>query len=464
MMASQGTDSIVARWGALVAILLAQLMMVMDGTVIYTALPGIASALGLTPSTLSWVPNAYLLTLGGFILLGGRIGDLLGLKRVFIFASVGFMLASCAAGLAESAVGLIVSRACQGIAAAFVVPSGFSLLMLLFAAGAERERAIRLYTAVSGAGSALGLLAGGALTSFFSWRYVFFINLPVAVLLLMTGMRYLPATARMTGRFDLPGALTCTPGMILLVYGVVQSAQSDSSHVAVSMLTGAALLLAFIAIERRASYPMLPLSLFRSPQRSGAYVSKVLLVGGMLGTFFFLTQYAQNTLGLSAFDTALIFLPLSLAQCLVVIFVLPAFASRCRHRTLLVAGLLIASGGMLWLNGMEGQALQLTDFIAPMLLLGVGSGVALVPLALLGVHEVTPTQAAAASGLVNATHYLGGAAGTAVMVCLSGVLFDAASPPGAAAGPALTLPALSAVLFFAVAIIITMLTSDRQAR
>lgn len=448
----------VFQWGAFVAILLAQLMMVIDGTVIYTALPAIAADLGFLPSTLSWVPNIYMLILGGFMLLGGRTGDLLGQKRVFMWASMVFVVASCAAGLAESAAALIISRAGQGLAAAFAAPSAFSLLMLLFPVGPMRARAITGYIAVSGAGSALGLLAGGVLISAISWRCIFFINLPVGVLLLTVGGRYLPASTREAGRFDLAGAVTCTTGMILLAYGLVKSAQAGASDVALSLTAGIAFLLAFIAIEHRVSHPMLPLSLFRCPQRTGAYLSKLLLVGGMLGTFFFLTQYAQNRLGLSAFDTALIFLPLALMQFFVVIFVVPHFASRVTQRTLLIAGMLVALSGMLWLHRLDGSVPNVADFTGPMLLLGAGSGAALVPLALFSVYGVTPSQAGAASGMVNVTHYLGGAAGTAAMFCLSAAI----APERVNEEGALVVPTFCAALFFALAIVITVLTARKE--
>ncbi|MFK8258597.1 MFS transporter [Erwinia sp. AnSW2-5] len=443
------------------AILLAQLMIVVDGTVIYTALPAIAAELGLSTATLSWVPNIYMLTLGGFILLGARTGDLLGHKRVFIIANIVFIFASCSAGLADSFPGMLISRACQGIAAAFVAPTALSLLMLLFIHGPARERAIGFYTAVSGGGSALGLLAGGILTSWLSWRYVFFINLPLGFLLLVAGSRYLPASDKERGRFDIPGALTCTTGMILLVYGLVQTTQSAASHVVISLMAAAAFLLVFIVIERRVSQPMLPLSLFRCPQRTGAYLSKLLLVGGMLGTFFFLTQYAQNILGFSAFDTALIFLPLSLAQFIVVIFALPRLASCFSHRSLLIAGLLVASSGMLWLYNLDSRALQFADFMVPMLLLGTGSGAALVPLALFGVSGATTAESGAASGMVNVTHYLGGAAGTAVMLGLSEAVHSFFSSGISDGRQMMAISASCAALFFALAIVISLLTARR---
>lgn len=453
-----------ASQGALVAILFAQLMIVIDGTVIYTALPAIAEELGFSTSTLSWVPNIYMLTLGGFILLGGRTGDLLGHKRVFIIASIVFVFASCTAGLANSLPGMIISRACQGIAAAFIAPTALSLLMLLFVNGPEREKAIRLYTAVSGGGSALGLLLGGMLTSWLSWRYVFFINFPVGLLLLMAGVRYLPDSAKGRGRFDIPGALTCTTGMILLVYGLVQTTQSEASHVVIPLIMGATFLLAFIAIERRVSQPMLPLNLFHCPQRTGAYISKLLLVGGMLGTFFFLTQYTQNRLGFSAFDMALIFLPLSLAQLFVVIFVLPRLTSRLSHRSVLTAGLLIALCGMLWLYVLDDRMLQWGDFIMPVILLGVGSGAALVPLALFGVYGVTPAQAGAASGMINATHYLGGAAGTAAIFGLSEAVHLFITPDIPTDGQTMAIPSSAAALFFSLAIVISLLTARRGSQ
>lgn len=272
------------------AVLLAcQLMLALDGTVIYAALPSLRADLDLSRAGLSWVQNAYLLTFGGMLLLGARTGDIVGHRSVFVVATAVFTMASVIGGLAPSAAWLLAARALQGMAAAFAAPAALALLMIAFPEGGGRVRAIGFYTAMSGVGGALGLVLGGVLTDLLSWRWVLFINLPIGVLLTLIGPYCLHPSARGSGmRFDVPGALTATAGMGLLVGGLVWSATPGEKGAALACLAaGSLLLVAFVTIEQRTAQPIMPPALFASAERMGAYAGKMLLIGGMLGTFFF---------------------------------------------------------------------------------------------------------------------------------------------------------------------------------
>ncbi|WMY72586.1 MFS transporter [Buttiauxella selenatireducens] len=445
--------------GALIVILLAQLILVVDGTVVYMALPSIAMELDFPTTTLSWVLNAYMLTFGGLMLLGGCAGSHLGHKRIFITANMLFIAASCAAGIAGTPLWLIITRGLQGIAAAFAAPSAFALLMILFAQKHSRERALRLYTAVSGVGSAAGLVLGGILTSYFSWRYVFFINLPIGVLLLMGGIHYLPTDKQKSGkRLDIAGALTCTTGMFLLVYGLIQAAEKNPGYAGNSVIAALLILALFVIIEKRSQDPVLPLSLFSNSLRTGAYLSKFMMIGGMLGTFFFLTQYCQTQLGYSALETALLFLPLSLSQLIMVVYGCPRLLRALGPRKLLLCGFSLAIAGMLWLCLVATDSLQIIDLLPAVILLGMGSGAALVPLAILGTSDITSSEVGAASGVVNATHYLGGAVGTAVIICVADFVLPSILDMQGSSSNQMVISAVCSMLFFACSILLTLFT------
>lgn len=407
------------RQSVFFAILLTQLMIVIDGTVIYTALPSIAADLNVESAALSWIPNAYLLTFGGLLLLGGRTGDIIGHKPVFNTATLLFVIASYSAGLAESACWLNIFRAAQGIAAAFLAPSALALLMIYSPKGIERERTIKYYTAVSGIGSAFGLVLGGIITTYFSWRYLFFLNIPIGIIVFIIGVKRISLNPVGTpGRFDILGALVCTFGMTLLVYGLIQATNNDNMHSYLPILIGTTLILSLIFIEQRATQPIIPLSLFSCSARSGAYISKLLMIAGMLSMFFFLTQYTQAVLSYTPIETAIIFIPLSLSQFLMVTIGVAKFIANCGRRNTLILGLLITLSGMLWLSMINYRDIAYFDFLLPMLLLGMGSGTALVPLASFGVKGVENIEMGSASGLMNVTHYLGGALGIATTIYL----------------------------------------------
>lgn len=460
---------------ALAVVLACQLMVVLDGTVIYAALPHLRADLRLARADLSWVQNAYMLTFGGFMLLGARIGDILGHRRVFLTASAVFVLASSAGGLTQSLHGLLIARGLQGIAGAFAAPSALALLMLLFPEGAARVRAIRLYTAVSGGGSAAGLVLGGVLTDFVSWRWVLFINVPIGALLLMLGPRCLPEAPRDGGHFDAMGALTVTLGTSLLVYGLVRCVPDGAGHAGVlaSLIAAGLLLTTFVLIEKGARQPITPLSLFANAQRSGAYAGRMLLIGGMLGTFFFLVQYVQDVLEFSAFRAGLAFLPLSVTQFLMVMYGVPRLMPRLGGKGLLAGGLLIAASGMVCLSRVNADTEFFADLALPIMMLGIGTGAALVPLTTAGIAGVAPRDAGAASGLINATHYIGGALGTAVVVFIVDLMRSRAALSRALTGPtsesgakaelthALSVSAATSAAFFVLALLIVLVTIRR---
>jgi EmrB/QacA subfamily drug resistance transporter len=404
----------------LAVILVCQLMVTLDVTIVNVALPKIQTSLGFSTTSLSWVINAYALTFGGLLLLGARAGDLLGRRRTFL-AGIGlFTLASLAGGFAGSAGWLLAARAIQGVGAALAAPSALALLTTMFAEGRERMRAIGYYTAVSIGGSAVGLVAGGILTQWASWRWVMFVNVPIGVALLVTARAVLPETAGNTGHFDIAGALTSTVGMAALVFGFVQAATDGWGQATTlgSFAVGAALLCAFVRIETRAQAPITPLRLFGDRGRVVAYVSRLLLVAGMFGMFFFLTQFLQDVLGYSPLITGLGFLPLTVA-----LFVSSQagarLSSRIPGRTVMVGGFSVSTLGLLWVSQLSVHSGYLS-VLGPLVLVGVGNGLAFVPLTALALTGVEPRDAGAASGLVNVTQQVGGAIGLAVLVTVFG--------------------------------------------
>jgi EmrB/QacA subfamily drug resistance transporter len=401
------------------------LMIILDISVVITALPSIHRDLGLSTTGLSWVQNAYTLTFGGLLLLGARAGDILGRRQVFVTGIALFTFASMLGGLAQSPAWLLGARALQGVGAAIAAPSTLALLTISFAEGPERTRAVAWYSAVAGAGGSLGLLLGGMLTSWISWRCGLFINVPLGAALIWLAPRYLPETARRRdGHFDLAGALSSTLGMTALVYGLVRAAEQgwgDAGTLA-SFAAASALLAYFVANERRAEQPITPLRLFSSRERVGAYLARILAVGAMFSTFFFLTQYLQVVQGYGALAAGCAFLPLTLSV-FAMVRVVPRIAARVGEVRILAAGLTTALAGMLWLGQISPGSDYLTQMAAPLILLGIGMGAALTPLTTAGMAGVADADAGAASGLINVAHQLGGTLGVGGLI----TVFAAAS-------------------------------------
>jgi EmrB/QacA subfamily drug resistance transporter len=410
----------------LLAIILASyLMIVLDVSIVITALPKIHHALGFSSTGLSWVQNAYTLAFGGLLLLGARAGDILGRRRMFVVGIAVFTAASLAAGLALSATWLLAARAAQGVGAAIAAPSTLALLTTSFPEGPQRTRAVAYYGAVAGGGGSVGLVLGGILTDWISWRAGLFINVPVGIALITAALRYLPETERRSGHFDLAGAFASTLGMTSVVYGIVRAAEDGWTDplTLTALAAGAALLALFVVNERRAEQPITPLRLFASRERSGAYVSRVLFVGAMFGMFFFLTQYLQQVRGFAPLEAGVAFLPLTLVMFSMVL-VVPRLTARLGSARLLAGGIATALVGMTWLSQISAATPYLTGIAVPMMILGVGAGAAFTPLTASGVAGVSPADAGAASGLVNVAHQLGGSLGLGVLV----TVFASATP------------------------------------
>lgn len=429
--------------GSVLAIIVASyLMIVVDISIVITGLPRIQASLGFSPAQLSWVTNAYTLAFGGLLLLGARLGDIFGRRRMFIAGLSLFTLASMAIGSAQSAGWLLAARAVQGAGAAVLAPSTLALLSTHFAEGPARTRALSMYAAAAGVGATLGLVLGGLFADLVSWRAGFFINLPIGVLLIVAARRHIAETRPQPGDFDLGGALSSTLGMTALVYGLVRAADVGWHDGLVSAaLTGGLLMIAaFVVIERTVRQPILPLRLLARRERAGAYLARMLFLGGAVGFWFFSTQLLQGVLHLRPLLAGLAFLPVTLPNFAAAIAV-PRLARRYGNERLLLAGLMLGVLGLLWLGLAGADAGYWADVAPPMLLIGLGQGLLLAPLTAAGVAGVGREDAGAASGLVNVAHQLGGALGLGVLV-----LVFASAAPAAAQDSAALAHRISAVM------------------
>jgi EmrB/QacA subfamily drug resistance transporter len=401
---------------ALAVIAAAQLMVVLDATIVNIALPSIQRALNFSPTGLEWVINAYSLTFGGLLLLGGRAGDLFGRRRIFVTGIALFTLGSLAGGFASSAAWLIAARAAQGIGAAIVAPTALSLIADTFSEGPERNRALGVYAAVAGAGGAAGLLLGGLLTDLASWRWVLFVNVPIGVVLAIAAPRVLATSQRRPGRLDLPGALSVTAGMVLLVYGLSRAATygwTDSMTLAALGLA-VLLLLVFLGIELRSKHALMPFSIFAQRNRNGAYVLSLAIGVAVFGVFFFLTQFVQNILGFSPLQAGIAFLPMT-AGIIVTSQVVARLIGRFGPRVFITAGPLIVAVGLFWLSRINDQTSYLGGLVGPMLLIAIGMGNIFVPLTLMAVAGARPEESGLASALLNVGQQIGGSIGIALL-------------------------------------------------
>ena len=407
-------------------VLIAQLMVVLDASIVNIALPDMAVALHFSPTSLSWVINAYTLAFGGLLLLGARAGDIFGRRRVFVAGLTVFTLASLSGGFASTAGELLTARVIQGIGAAFAAPSALAILMTLFPGTRERTRALGWFSAVSVGGAAIGLIAGGMLTQWASWRWVMFVNVPIGAALVLAILAVVPRYARRTGHVDLAGALTSTAGVTAVVYALVRAASNtwDDPLVLVGLAAGALLLAAFVRIEMRAESPITPLRLFASRNRSASHLVRLLMVAGMFGMFFFMTQFVQEVLGYSPLQAGIAFLPLTAFLFALSQVTARVLAGRVAGRTLMIIGLVIAAAGLLWSATLDSGS-SYPALLVPLALFGIGAGTTFVPMTAMSLDGVEPGDAGAASGLVNVSQQVGGAIGLAVLVTVFG---HAASP------------------------------------
>jgi EmrB/QacA subfamily drug resistance transporter len=411
----------------LTIILVSYFMIVLDISIVITGLPKIRENLGFSVTALSWVQNAYTLCFGGFLLLGARAGDLLGRKRMFIIGLAVFTTSSLAIGAATTPALLIGARAVQGLGAAVLAPAVLALISTNFPAGPERTRALAYYSMVAGVGSSLGLVLGGVFAELISWRVGFFVNVPIGIALMFAARGVLARSDRNTGTFDLVGAITSTIGMTALVYGIVRSADAgwDDPATLSTIAASVLFLAAFVVNEARVSQPILPLWLFASRERSGAYAARMLFLGAMLSFFFFTTQFMQGVLGFTPIQAGFGFLPMTLPT-LAAAMAVPLFTRRMGNGGLLTLALALAAAGMIWLGRADANTSYAAGIALPMMLIGLGNGFALGPLTVSGVAGVNNEHAGAASGLVNVAHQLGGSLGLGILV----VVFAAAETGG----------------------------------
>jgi len=406
---------------ALLVIGTAQLMVVLDGTIVNVALPNIQRALGFSGTGLEWIANAYALTFGGLLLLGGRAGDILGRRRVFVFGLLLFSAASLLGGFATSQSWLLAARAVQGAGAAVIAPTALALITTNFTEGPPRNRAFGVYSAMAGAGSALGLLLGGVLTTYASWRWVLFVNVPIGILVAVAAPRVLAESERRPGRIDAAGAVTGTCGIALLVYGLSSatagpdgaSRWGDAAVVA-SLSAAAVLLAAFVLVEMRSSHPLLPMRIFADRNRSGAYLIMLCIATGLFGLFFFLTLFTQTVLGYSAIQSGVAYLPFSIAV-VVASAVASRLMARIGPRTLTVVGALAVACGTFWFSRLTEHASYVDHLLGPMLVTACGLGLVFVPLSLIALHNVAAQDSGLAASLLNTGQQVGGAIGLAVL-------------------------------------------------
>jgi EmrB/QacA subfamily drug resistance transporter len=407
---------------ALVVIATAQLMVALDSTIVTVALPHIQKALGFSGSGLEWVVNAYALTLGGLLLLGGRAGDLLGRRRMFVTGLLLFSAASLAGGFATSAGWLLAARAVQGAGGAIVAPTALAMIATTFAEGAPRSRAMGVYAAMSVVGGTAGLIAGGLLVTYASWRWVLFVNVPIGIAAALAAPAVLPAAPRRPGgRFDLPGAITATVGVTALVYGLTNAATSPDGvsnwgdgKVVAALTAAAVLLAAFAFIETRSRHALLPVRLLRSRDRVGANLIILGVGTAMFGVFFFLTLFVQDVWGYSALETGVVFLPVTVVM-LVASLTAAALVPRIGARPLLLAGGVAVIGGLYWLSRVTEHGTYVGGLLGPGLVTGIAFGLLIVPTTLVGLSRVPEADSGAASGLLNAGRQIGGSIGLAVL-------------------------------------------------
>ena len=410
------------RWQALALLCMAQFVVVLDASIVNVALPSIGDGLGFSQENLPWVVNAYILTFGGFLLLGGRLADLLGRRRVFLSGLILVAVASLAAGFAATEGQLIAARAAQGLGAAIISPSALSIVTNMFTDGVERNKALGAWGAVAGSGGAAGVLLGGILTDGLGWEWVLWVNVPVALVAAALTPRLIPESRSQsqTRNFDVAGAITVTAALTILVYALVDagSAGWGSSQTLGLVGLSAALLGAFVVIERRSQAPLVPFSIFRMRTLTGANVVGLLVGASLFSMFFFISLYMQQVLGYSAIKAGLSYLPLSLA-----IITSAAIASqlvtRIGFKPVLTAGLALISIGLLWFSRISVDGGFSPDILGPSLLAAVGLGFSFVTTTIAAVAGVKERESGLASGLINTSQQIGGAVGLAVLATIA---------------------------------------------
>jgi EmrB/QacA subfamily drug resistance transporter len=426
----------------LAVVAVAQFMVILDASVVNVALPSIKADVGFSEQSLSWILNAYTLIFGGFLLLGGRLADRLGRRRLFV-AGIGlFAGASLLCGVSQSEGTLLVARGLQGLGGALVSPAALSIILTTFAEGPERNRALAVWGAIAGAGGAVGLLLGGVIVEVLSWRWVFFINVPIGAVVLALAPRIVPESrseSAASAGYDVGGAVTITLGTIALVFTLIKG--NDWGWTSGRTLAGFAvavvLLVAFVLVERRHEDPLIPLRIFSNRSLAASDAALLVVAAALFGVFFFCTLYLQQVLGYSALKTGVAYLPLSLT-----IIGASGLAStlvdRFTPKPVLVAGLLVATGGFVLLTRVTGHADYTSHVLPAMVVLGVGLGLAFVPITIAATSGVAPGDSGLASGLLNTTQQVGGSLGLAILSSVSTSRATSALHGGASLPDALT--------------------------
>ncbi|MBJ7001709.1 MFS transporter [Streptomyces griseofuscus] len=407
------------RWKALVFIALAQLMVVLDSTIVNIALPSAQKDLGISDGNRQWVVTAYALAFGGLLLFGGRIADKWGRRRAFLTGLIGFALASALGGLAVSGPMMFGARALQGVFGALLAPAALSLLAVMFTDAKERAKAFGIYGAIAGGGGAVGLILGGFLTEYLDWRWTFFVNVPFAIVAALGATLVIrePEGGRNRAPLDIPGVLLSTLGLVALVYGFTRAESNGwGDALTISMFVASAvLLLSFVLVESRVKAPLLPLRVVRDRNRGGIYLSLGLAIIGMFGLFLFLTYYLQIVQGYSPVKTGFAFLPMVAGMITGSTQIGARLMTRVRARFLMGPGFLVAGLGMLLLTQLEIGSSYTTLLLPAMVLLGLGMGTAFMPAMSLATTGVEPRDAGVASAMVNTSQQVGGAIGTALL-------------------------------------------------
>ena len=406
------------KWFALALLATTQFVIVLDAAIVNVAIPSIGRDLEFSEEDLTWIPNAYALTFGGFLLLGGRMADLLGRRRLFMAGLVLFSVASLLGGLAQDETQLIGARALQGLGAALLAPSALSMVTNTFAEGAERNKALGVWGAVSGSGGAAGVLLGGVLTEYLGWEWVLWVNVPIGVVAAILAPRLLVESRRETDmrHFDALGAVLVTAGLSLLVFALVDTINEGwgSTQTLVLLAISAALIGGFVVNELRSRDPLMPFSIFRLRTLSGANIVGLLIGASLFAMFFFLSRYMQQVLGYSALKAGLSYLPLALAI-IVSAGLASVLVTRLGFKKVLLAGLVLVTIALLWFAQVPIDGTYLGNLLGPMIIAAVGLGFAFVPVTIAAVSGVSPNESGLASGLINTSQQIGGALGLAVL-------------------------------------------------
>ena len=410
------------RWLVLVIVCLAQFMVILDATIVNVALPSIQSDLGFTPSTLQWVINGYTLVFGGFLLLGGRAGDLLGRRKVFVAGVIVFTTASLLNGLATSSEWLVASRALQGLGGALVSPAALSIITTTFAEGADRTKALGVWSAIAAGGGAFGLLLGGILTEQLSWEWIFFVNVPIGIATLALALRYVPESRALQRQAtaDVPGAVSVTAGLIVLVFAIVKATDygwGSWKTLALGAIA-VALLAAFVYIEKHSPAPLIRLGIFRSRSIVGANLVMLVVAGGLFSFFFFATLYLQEILGYSPLEAGLAFLPVT-AGIMIGAGLAQQLVKRIGVRAVSVLGMAIAATGLFILSSASVGGSYLSDILPGLIPQSIGMGLTFVPITLIATTNVEAEDAGLASGLFNTSQQVGGSLGLAILSTLA---------------------------------------------